>query len=209
MASPKLGLLLFVLLHAIFLLSPPVLSDGEEDIVLQGLNSYSTSSGLPAFTNNEKASCLADKIAERVLEHQICSASANSNSIQLANYPDLLLYCGINVTHISDGAVLPVCVPKLVPTLVLAGYTQTRYANYINDLKFTGAGIASEDDWMVVILSTNTPEGSFTAGSHSLISTTEGHFAGANSLVKVDFGYCLVSFLLGMLVNAQVPLAWL
>ncbi|KAJ9131468.1 hypothetical protein P3X46_035124 [Hevea brasiliensis] len=173
---------------------------GEEDIVLQGLNSYRTSSGLPAFTNNEKASCLADKIAERVQEHQPCSASANS--IQLANYPDLLQYCGINVAHISDGAVLPVCVPNLVPTLVLAGYTQTQYANYINDLKFTGAGIASEDDWMVVILSTSTPEGSFAAGGHSLISTTGGHFAGANSLVsKVDFGYCLVSFLLGMLVN--------
>lgn len=198
---------------------------GEEDIVLQGLNRYRTSSGLPAFANNEKASCLADKIAERVLENQPCSA--NANSIQLSNYPDFLQYCGVDVTHVRDGLVLPVCVPKLVPNLVLADYTKTQRANYIKDLKFTGAGIASEDNWMVVVLSTNNPEGSVTdiGGSsftsstttgedlpegHSLISTVGGgHIAGANSLVsKVDFGYCLVSLLFGIALHAEVPLAW-
>ncbi|KAJ9180220.1 hypothetical protein P3X46_008492 [Hevea brasiliensis] len=191
MASLKLiKLFLFVLLHAIFLLSSSVLCDDkDEHNVLQGLNSYRTSLRLPPLSRNENAGCLAHKIADK-LENQPCNGSAGATSVQLDNYSGLLSKCGIDINSTKDGAVLPVCVPKLVPTLVLTNYTRTQLAKYLNDSRFTGAGLGSEDDWMVVVLSTDTPSGSF-AGATSLMST-------------VGFGHCLVCLLVGMLVYVLV-----
>lgn len=89
---------------------------------------------------------------------------------------------------------MPVCVPKLDLIAVFTNYTRTHFAKYINDSKFAEAGVASNGDWMVVALSTNTPG---------------GDFAGANGLVSmIGLGHCLVSFLVGMLVFAEVPLGW-
>ncbi|EEF49820.1 uncharacterized GPI-anchored protein At5g19250 [Ricinus communis] len=185
MASCKFNLSLSVLVHAIFLFSSPlVLADDKENSVLQGINSYRTSLQLPALTKNDKAGCLADEVADK-LQDQPCS-SAGASSVQLSNYPELLSKCGIDINHTRDGAVLPVCVPKLVPTLVLTNYTHTQHAKYINDSRYTGVGIGSEDDWMVVVLSTNTPSGSF---------------AGANSLMsKIGCGHCLMCFLMGIML---------
>lgn len=129
-------------------------------MVLAGLNSHRTFLGLPAFTDNENADCLAGKIALNVLMDQQCD-TASDNSVELDKYPDLLSDCGIYINQTKDGVILPVCVATLVPTLVLTNYTYTHFANYINDWRFTGAGIGSGGDWMVVVLSTNTPEGSF------------------------------------------------
>ncbi|XP_050224972.1 uncharacterized GPI-anchored protein At3g06035-like [Mercurialis annua] len=184
MASLKFNLVVFLLFHAVFLLPSPVLSDDKEDSVLQGINSYRTSLKLPTLTKNDKAECLADEIADK-LEDQPCT-TAGANSVQLSNYPELLSKCGIDVNNTRDGAVLPVCVPKLVPTLVLTNYTHSPYGKYVNDSRFTGAGLGSEDDWMVLVLSTNNPSGSF---------------AGANSLVsKIGLGHCLMSLLLGVML---------
>ncbi|WCJ43168.1 Glycoprotein membrane precursor GPI-anchored [Euphorbia peplus] len=169
-SSVNLNICLFVLLYAIFFLSSPMLSDDKEDSVLQGINSYRTSLQLPSLVKNKKASCLADEIADK-LEDQPCT---HSSTVQLSGYPDLLDKCGIDVNHTTDGAVLPVCVPKLVPTLVLTNFTHNpQYAKFLNDSKYTGAGMGSEDDWMVMVLSTNSPTGTFAAGNR-LVSSGVG-----------------------------------
>lgn len=62
---------------------------------------------------------------------------------------------------------MPACVPNLVPSLVLANFTESQYSDFLNDTKFTGAGIGSEDNW-VVVLCTNTPGGSFAAADNSV-----------------------------------------
>lgn len=140
---------------------------GEEEIVLQGLNSFRTAMSLPALTLNENAACLADKFADQILEDVPCS----SNSPPLQNYPDVLAYCGVDVSQTREGVVLPVCVPQLVPNLLLSNLTNAlQYVKYLTDAKFTGAGLGTEDNWMVVILSTNTPGGSFGSDINTFIS---------------------------------------
>ncbi|KAL7205192.1 hypothetical protein ACSBR2_018177 [Camellia fascicularis] len=61
--------------------------------------------------------------------------------------------------------VLPVCVPKLIPTLVLTNYMQSQFSRYVKNSKYTRVGIGSEDDWMVVVFTTNTPTGSFVSAA--------------------------------------------
>lgn len=163
-------------------------ADKDEDNVLQGINSYRSSLRLPTLSKNENAGCLADKIADK-LENQPCNGTG-ATSVQVNNYSGLLSKCNIKINSTTDGAVLPVCVRKLVPTLVLTNYTRTQYAKYLNDSRFTGVGLGSEDDWMVVVLSTNTSSGSF-SGAVSLMSS-------------VGFCHCLVSLLVGMLVYVLV-----
>ncbi|CAK7340731.1 unnamed protein product [Dovyalis caffra] len=184
MASLKIGMSVLVLLQAILLLSSPVLCD-EEDDLLQGINSYRHSLTLPALVKHKNAGCLADKIADK-LEDQPCTAARAASAVQIESYPDLVSKCGIDVNHTTEGVVLPVCVPHLVPTLLLTNYTRTTYAKYINDSRFSGAGLGHEDDWMVMVLTTSTPRGDF-AGAISLVS-------------KVGFGHCLGTLLLGVLV---------
>nr|DAD19460.1 TPA_asm: hypothetical protein HUJ06_020923 [Nelumbo nucifera] len=99
-------------------------------------------------------------------KNQPCTNSTGANTVpgtemQLANYPDLLNHCHLNVSNTRDGVIMPACVPDLVPSLVLANFTGSQYSSYLNDSKYTGAGISSEGDWIVVILTTNTPEGSY------------------------------------------------
>lgn len=63
---------------------------------------------------------------------------------------------------------LPACVPNLDPTLVLSNYTQSQYSMSLNDTKYTGVGIGSEDNWIVVVLTTSTPEGGYSPGSNNI-----------------------------------------
>ncbi|KAL5783650.1 hypothetical protein ACOSP7_008679 [Xanthoceras sorbifolium] len=172
MADLKLGLstslIIFVLVPAVFLLPHFANCADDEDNLLQGLNSYRTSLSLPTLTKNKNAECLADKIAEE-LEDQPCTAASTVNAPQLANYNHLIEKCNIDINSTTDSAIMPVCVHKLVPTLVLTNYTHSpRYAKQLNNSKFTGAGVGSEDDWMVVILTVNTPAGSFVNGAGCL-----------------------------------------
>ena len=170
MAALKLRLssfLFFVLLPAVLLLPHLANCSDAEDNLLQGLNSYRTSLSLPILAKNGKAECLADKIAEE-LEDQPCNAASSIKAPQLANYDRLIDKCKIDINSTTDAAIMPVCVRKLVPTLVLTNYTHSQYAKQLNNSKFTGAGVGSEDDWMVVILTTNTRAGSFISGGGSL-----------------------------------------
>lgn len=56
---------------------------------------------------------------------------------------------------------MPACVPNLVPNLVLTNFTQSQYNDNLNDTKYTGVGIGSDGDWIVVVLTTGRPEGSY------------------------------------------------
>ncbi|KAI8547922.1 hypothetical protein RHMOL_Rhmol07G0232900 [Rhododendron molle] len=160
-SSLQVSLLVFVLLHALLLLPNPVNSNDEEDNLLQGLNSYRNSVSLPALAKNDKAECLADEVADE-LEDKPCIGNmgpitaAPGSQPQVPNYPDLLKKCDIDPNTTKDGVILPVCVPNHVETLVLTNYTHTQYSKYLNNSKYTGAGVGSEDDWMVVVLTTKT-----------------------------------------------------
>lgn len=170
----------------------PPFSVDEEDTLLQGLNSYRQSLNLTALTKNENAECLADEIADQ-FKNQPCTNSTGANTVpgtetQLPNYEHLLAKCHLNVSNTRDGSVMPACVPHLEPSLVLSNFTKSQYSDSLNDTKYTGAGIGSEGDWIVVILSTNTPEGSYvTYNEASMIS-------------KIGLIYYLLFWLIGALL---------
>lgn len=143
----------------------------EEDHLLSALNSYRQAQGVQPLTKHDKAGCLADEIAEKI-EDRPCPATGIVTSspvsrqpqLQLDNYEDLVKKCKININTTTEGVILPVCVKKRVSTLVLTNYTQSQYATYVNNSRFTGAGIGKEDDWTVLVLTTNTPGGTFASG---------------------------------------------
>ncbi|KAE8706445.1 NAD(P)-binding Rossmann-fold superfamily protein [Hibiscus syriacus] len=166
------SLLFSVLVLVVFLVSHPVYSDDEEDHLLQGLNSFRTSANLSEFAKNKNANCVAKKIAGDMDDdgNQLCtnpSNSRDSNGTRLTDYPKAISKCNIDTNTASGVVVLPVCVPHLVPTLVLTNFTRTHYSRFINDSSFTGIGLGSEDDWMVVVLASNTPPGSLANGAYS------------------------------------------
>ncbi|XVF57424.1 hypothetical protein PTKIN_Ptkin06aG0204300 [Pterospermum kingtungense] len=178
-----------VVVVAIFLLSHPVHSDDVADQLLQQLNSFRTSGNLPVFTKNKNAHCAAKKIADD-LEDQPCTNPTNSqvNETRLSDYPKAISKCNIDANTTSDAVVLPVCVPKLVPTLLLTNFTRTHFSKYINDSRYTGIGLSSEDDWMVVVLASNTQAGSLANGAVSLVKA------------KVGLGHYLVLGLVGLVL---------
>lgn len=143
----------------------------EEDSLLQGINSYRTSLNLTTLHENDKAKCLADEMADQ-FKDQPCTNTTGANTVpgtepQFSDYPKLLSKCKLNVTTTRDGMIMPACVPNLVQDLVLSNYTKSQYSNYLNDTKFTGVGIGSDENWIVVILTTNNLEGSFTPDTSS------------------------------------------
>uniref|UniRef100_A0A5B7CB38 Putative Glycoprotein membrane GPI-anchored n=1 Tax=Davidia involucrata TaxID=16924 RepID=A0A5B7CB38_DAVIN len=172
---------LFVLLHVILLLSCQAKSLDAEENLLQGLNSYRASLNLSTLTEKSNADCLADEVANQ-FKNQPCSNTTGADTVpgtepQFPNYPDLLAKCHLNITDTRDGVVMPVCIPNLAPSLVLTNYTESQYSQYLNDSTYIGAGIGSEGDWMVVVLSTNTTGGSFStdnaAGLVSIVGLTQ------------------------------------
>ncbi|KAK6911529.1 hypothetical protein RJ641_023622 [Dillenia turbinata] len=236
MASIKLhvGVLIFVLLQAILLSSIHVLADDgvllyfhfvqkkqvhyiflhistdTEDELIKGLNYYRMSLNLPVLQMNDDADCIADEASEE-LEDQPCFNSTTTigatGGFQLPSYQDLLDRC--DMTYNSTGAVLPVCVPKLAPTPLLPKYTKSPYAKYLNDSRYTGVGIASEDYWMVVVLTTSTPAENFATfggevGNSSTSDGVVGKFAvsgggvGNFGIVKAVLGHCFVTLLLAV-----------
>lgn len=166
---------------------------GEEDNLLQGINGYRTSLNLTALTKNDKAECLAKGMVDQ-FKNQPCTNTTGADTVpgtepQFSNYPTLLANCHLNVSVTRDGAIMPACVPNLVPSLVLSNFTQSQYSGNLNDSKYTGIGISSEKDWMVVILTTNTSEGSYlTVKSASLI-------------LKSSFIYQLLFLLVGFVLQ--------
>ncbi|CAH2054886.1 unnamed protein product [Thlaspi arvense] len=165
MAIHKLPLLLLLSIILLFL-NRPVLSDtDEEDVLFTGINSYRTTQNLTTLNKNKNAECLADEIADQ-FKNKPCtndtgSATVPGNEPQFANYPKILAKCHLNVSDTRDGMIMPACVPRLESTLVLTNFTKSQYSASLNDSKFTGMGIGKEDDWIVVVLTTSTPEGSY------------------------------------------------
>lgn len=121
---------------------------------------------LTILSKNANAECLAKELADQ-FKDQSCTNTTGANTIpgtenQFPNYPTLLEKCHLNVSTTRDGSIMPACVPNLVPSLVLSNYTQSSlYSGNLNDTKYTGIGIGSENDWIVVILTTNTSEGGY------------------------------------------------
>ncbi|XP_074292205.1 putative GPI-anchored protein At3g06035 [Silene latifolia] len=192
MASFKEIAFLFLLLQATFLINHQVKSDDEEDNLLQGINKYRASLNLTALVKNENAACFAGQIADQ-FKGQPCTNTTGSNTIpgtepQFPNYPDLLAHCHLNMSNTQDAAVMPACVPKLDPSLVLTNFTQSQYSGSLNDTKYTGIGIESEGDWIVVVLSTNSSSSSFedATGAGSIFSPNLLVY-----LVAVFMGYFL------------------
>ncbi|KAL8222917.1 hypothetical protein R6Q57_020316 [Mikania cordata] len=172
MASFQRYVVLTLIIHSIFCINRVVKCDDEEDNLLSGINSYRATLNLTTLTQNDRAKCLADKMADQ-FKNQPCTNTTGSNTVpgtepDSSNYMQFLSKCHLNVTTTRDGAVLPACVPNLDSTLVLSNYTRSQYSMYLNDTKFTGIGIGSEDNWIVVVLTTSTPEGGFAPGSNDV-----------------------------------------
>lgn len=141
------------------------------DSVYKGINSFRQTKNLSPLNRVPKAYCLADEIAEE-MEDIPCEQVSQyypGGSMQIPKLQKHIDKCDINITTTSDGVILPVCVAKLEPTVVLSNYTHSDvYAKYLNNSKYTGAGLGSEDDWMVLVLTTNTPTGTFAADASTL-----------------------------------------
>ncbi|CAN8253845.1 unnamed protein product [Cochlearia groenlandica] len=167
----KMSLSFYIIHLLVFsLMSTYVFCNQEEDNLLQGLNSYRTSQRIQPFAKNDKADCVADEIADK-LEDQPCTNNTATSTVapgsvppRLTNYQDILSECKVDPNTTRDGLILPVCIPNRVATLALTNYTQTGYARYLNDSRYVGAGVGSEKEWMVVVLTTNTRGGSFATG---------------------------------------------
>ena len=154
---------------------------------------------MTTLTKNDNAECLAEEIADQ-FKNQPCTNTTGSNTVpgtepQFPNYPSLLTKCHLNISNTRDGAVMPACVPNLDPSLVLTNFTRTTYSDNLNDTKFTGAGIGSDGNWIVVVLTTSTPEGSF------VTSKTDGSDSNAANLTAKNTGliYHLLFLLIGSL----------
>ncbi|XP_043722401.1 uncharacterized GPI-anchored protein At5g19250-like [Telopea speciosissima] len=167
MAPPRrLHISTFVLLvFAIFSLSHPIRATDEKGQLLQDLNKYRASLNLSTLKENKNADCFADQMAQQY-KSQPCTNTTGSDTVpgtetQFSNYPDLLANCNLNTTDTRDGMVMPACVPNLDPSLVLSNYTESQYNGYLNDSKYTEAGISSEGNWVVVVLTTDTSGGNF------------------------------------------------
>ncbi|XP_061376504.1 uncharacterized GPI-anchored protein At3g06035-like [Gastrolobium bilobum] len=194
MVFPKFSLLFCLLFSSIqfLLINYPVKCDNDEkDNLYQGINKYRASSNLKALTKNENADCLADEIADQ-FKNQPCTNTTGANTVpgtepQFSNYPDLLTKCHLAISNTRDGTVLPACVPGLVRSLVLTNFTQSLYSDNLNDTKYKGIGIGSKGNWIVVVLTTDTPAGSFAPYS----------FSGANLISKIGFIYCSMILLVG------------
>lgn len=129
------------------------------------MNKYRASLNLTALTKNDNAACLAEQIADQYKD-QPCTNTTGSNTVpgtenNFASYPEFLSHCHLNITNTRDGQIMPACVPDLDPSLVLMNFTKSQYSGNLNDSTYSGAGIASEGNWIVVVLTTNSSSGSF------------------------------------------------
>lgn len=172
----------------------------EEDILLTGINSYRTTLNLTTLSKNDNAECLADEIADQ-FKNKPCTNDTGSATVpgtepQFANYPQILAKCHLNVSDTRDGMIMPACVPRLESSLVLTNFTKSQYSLSLNDSKFTGIGIGKEDDWIVVVLTTNTPEGSYSTATDAEHDSNGFAFSigVVNYLLIFMFSFCFFLF---------------
>lgn len=144
----------------------------KDENILNAINKYRHSKNLSEFIINTNAACLASKLALR-LRDEVCSSPDDFNKeltseTKLSDFHNLLPKCHINYNSSVDGIVLPACVPDPDPDSVVRNFTSSHDRQYLDDGNFTGAGVGTYDDWVVVVLSTNTSSGNFTNGGFSL-----------------------------------------
>nr|TKR84386.1 putative GPI-anchored protein [Populus alba] len=107
---------------------------------------------------------------------------------------------------------MPVCAPadevEAVP--LLHNYTRPPFKKYIKDKSYTGAGVGSNDYWMVVVLNRNTSTWSSSAGTNGFgfrgrccVYVSGNAFS--SSVVSPFCDFCLL-FLLGFVVLSVVCL---
>ncbi|KAJ3683872.1 hypothetical protein LUZ60_014099 [Juncus effusus] len=176
-----------------------VRSDDTGTQLLKGLNSYRASLNLSSLASNTNAACLADQIAKQ-FKSQPCTNTTGSDTVpgteqQFPNYPSFLSKCHINTTVTQDGQVLPACVPNLEQDLVLTNFTKTQYNEYLNSTEYVGVGIADEGNWVVVVLSTNSPTGNYAPGVEDMSegkSVNFGRFGWFVMFVLLGFGALVV-----------------
>ncbi|CAI8616974.1 unnamed protein product [Vicia faba] len=172
MACFKLNLLLLASLCAFLFLSNPAHCSDKVDSVLKGINIYRETKNVAPLNKNDKASCLADEVAEELQDtpcekvNQYYPTSGPGRNQRIPNLQRHIDKCDINMNTTTDRVILPVCVPKLEPTIVLSNYTHNDiYVKFLNNSKYTGVGLNSEDDWMVLVLTTTTPTRTFSAAT--------------------------------------------
>ncbi|CAL9189803.1 unnamed protein product [Musa hybrid cultivar] len=176
--------LLIVLLHS-------ARSDDTSSQLLKGINDYRVSLNLSQLTANQNADCLAEQLAS-AYKGQDCTNTTGSDTVpgtelQFSNFPDFLSNCHLNATVIRDGSIMPACVPGLDPQLVLANFTKSQYNQNLNDSSYVGIGLADEGNWVVAVLTTNTPAGNYGPATDT----------GAGSVVSIADHRCVMLSLLG------------
>ncbi|CAL5380804.1 unnamed protein product [Camellia sinensis] len=190
MAFPHLPLLLLVFLHGFLIRSKPVKCDGMEDILLEDINCHRQSLNLLDLTQNDEATCLAEKIVDKIGKQPCDNTTActtNPITIPTADsscypklakkFPRLLKECNINNSTVRDGVILPLCVVEIVTTgLVCTNCTKSQYSKYLSNSNYTGAGINSGDSWTVIVLSTNTTTGSFVSADDLVSNIGLSHY---------------------------------
>ncbi|KAK7337797.1 hypothetical protein VNO77_18384 [Canavalia gladiata] len=188
MTAFKLPLILLPILFV----SNPVYCDDKEESVFKGINVFRQTRNLQPLNRVPKATCLADEVADEIEDmpcenvNQFYPAPSAGSNLRIPNLQKHTDKCDINISTITDGVILPVCVSKLEPTIVLSNYTHSeRYVQFLNNSKYSGAGLGSEDDWMVLVLTTNSTTGSFSAATSLLIPN-------AVSLAFLLFAFMLV-----------------
>ncbi|KAL2325496.1 hypothetical protein Fmac_024554 [Flemingia macrophylla] len=157
-----------------------VCADDEEDL-LKYINIYRTTLNLPALEENGNADCLAEDIAEH-LRKKKCQdfgdyyPAPGSNS-KIPNFQKSVDKCKIDANTTKDGVIMPLCVPGLDSDDLFSNYTKSnRYTKYLNSSKYKIAGVGSEENWMVLILSTNSSSGSFSSATSLLAEAWKSHF---------------------------------
>ncbi|QCE07356.1 hypothetical protein DEO72_LG9g2375 [Vigna unguiculata] len=173
MLSFNVGLYLLIASLVVFHMIPsPVACDDKEKDLLRDINTYRKVLNLPVLDENKKASCLAEEIADD-LEHAHCEDFRDyyptpGNNSKIPNFQKNIDKCNININATAEGVIMPLCVPKLSLDDLFSNYTKSnRFTKYLNSSKYKSAGVGSEDDWMVFIVSTNTSSGDFSFSSAS------------------------------------------
>ncbi|PRQ38740.1 hypothetical protein RchiOBHm_Chr4g0417311 [Rosa chinensis] len=87
---------------------------------------------------------------------------------------------------------MPSCVPNLDPSLVLTNFTKSQYSSNLNQTNFTGIGIGSEDNWIVVILTTSTPEGSYVPAQSTDSATGSASLGSKSKISLIQYLLCLL-----------------
>lgn len=147
-------------------------ADTDENL-LHDINTYRKVLNLPVLEERDNPSCLADEIAGD-LEDKHCEDFRDyypvpGSNPKIPNFQKSVEKCKININTTKDAVIMPVCVPDLDSDALFSNYTKnSNFTKYLNNSKYTIAGVASEEDWMVLIISTGTASGDFSSATSLL-----------------------------------------